>query len=35
MIEIICFALANLLLYVLYTIFGMSLLPASLRCEEK
>ncbi|MBO4630748.1 MAG: hypothetical protein J5858_02375, partial [Lentisphaeria bacterium] len=35
MIEILWFALANFLLYVLYTVFGMTLLPASLRCEEK
>ena len=35
MIEILCFALANFLLYVLYTVLGMTLLPASLRCEEK
>ena len=35
MTAILCFALAILLLYVLYTVFGMTLLPASLRCEEK
>ena len=35
MIETLCFALANFLLYVLYTVFGMTLLPASLRCKEK
>ncbi len=35
MIEVLYFALANLLLYIFYTMFGMTLLPASLRCEEK
>ena len=35
MIEVLYFALANFLLYVLYTVLGMTLLPASLRCEEK
>ena len=35
MIEILYFSLANFLLYVLYTVFGMTLLPASLRREEK
>lgn len=35
MMELFYFALANLLLYVLYTVFGMTLLPASLRSEEK
>ena len=35
MMELLEFALANLLLYVLYTVFGMTLLPASLRREEE
>ena len=35
MVEIFYFSLANLLLYVLYTVFGMTLLPASLRLEKK
>ena len=35
MIEILWFALANFLLYVFYTVLGMTLLPASLRSEEK
>ena len=35
MMELFEFSLANLLLYVLYTVFGMTLLPASLRREEE
>ena len=35
MMEVFYFALANFLLYVLYSVFGMTLLPASLRREEK
>jgi len=35
MMEILYFSLANFLLYVLYAVFGMTLLPASLRREEK
>jgi|GEM_PF-1831145 len=35
MIETFYFSLTNLLLYVLYMVFGMTLLPASLRSEEK
>lgn len=33
--ETLCFALTNFLLYALYTVFGMTLLPASLRSERK
>ena len=35
MTEILYFSLTNFLLYVLYTVFGMTLLPGSLRREEK
>ena len=35
MMETFYFSLTNLLLYSLYTVFGMTLLPASLRSEEK
>ena len=35
MMEIFYFSLTNFLLYVLYTILGMTLLPGSLRREEK
>lgn len=35
MMELFFFSLTIFLLYVLYTVFGMTLLPASLRSEEK
>ena len=35
MAEVFYFAFANLLLYALYTVFGMTLLPASMRQDDK